>query len=124
LPPVAAEVDEFVVPRWRSPPVGTKAGKSKRGEHEHLTQCMGTMKRPGRRRRDAEADESVSPRWRSPPVAAETDECCTASRSDDLCYNDEYEHLQSREMNTFSPQRINTDTYIIAVYKRCKPKFL
>jgi hypothetical protein len=36
LLPVAAEVDESVVPRWRSPPVGTKAGKSKRGEHEHL----------------------------------------------------------------------------------------
>jgi hypothetical protein len=29
--------------------------------------------------------------------------CRTAPRSDDLCYNDEYEHVQSREMNTFGP---------------------
>jgi hypothetical protein len=98
LPPVAAEVDEFVVPRWRSPPVGTKAGKSKRGEHEHLTQCMGTMKRPGRRRRDAEADESVSPRWRSPPVAAETDESVAPRRAPTI-------YATTTSMNTFSLER-------------------
>jgi hypothetical protein len=40
LPLVAAEVDESVVPRWRSPSVGTEAGKSERGEHKHLTHIV------------------------------------------------------------------------------------
>jgi hypothetical protein len=37
---VAAEVDESVVPRWRSPSAGTEAGKSERGEHEHLVHIV------------------------------------------------------------------------------------
>jgi hypothetical protein len=40
LLPVATEVDESIVPRWRSLPVGTEVGKSKRGEHEHLTHIV------------------------------------------------------------------------------------
>jgi hypothetical protein len=40
LSPVAVEVDESVVPCWRSPPIGTEAGKSERGEHEHLTHIV------------------------------------------------------------------------------------
>jgi hypothetical protein len=40
LPLVAAEVGESIVPRWRSSSVGAEAGKSERGEHEHLTRIV------------------------------------------------------------------------------------
>jgi hypothetical protein len=111
FPPVAAEVDESVVPRWRSPPVGTEAGKS-------VSLSAGTVKRPDRRRRDAEAGESVSLRRRSSPVAAKTDEFVAPRRAPTI-------YATTMSMNTFSPerwtpsvQRMNTRTYIIAVYKR------
>jgi hypothetical protein len=79
---------------------------------------MGTLKRLDRRHRDAEAGESVSPRRRSPPIAAETDEFVAPRRAPMI-------YATTTSMNTFSPhrmntfsQRMNTRTYIIAVYKR------
>jgi hypothetical protein len=40
LPPVATEVGESIMPRCRSPPAGAEAGKSERGEYEHLTHIV------------------------------------------------------------------------------------
>jgi hypothetical protein len=42
---------------------------------------MGTMKRPGRRRRNAVAGESISPHRRSSPIATETDESIAPQRA-------------------------------------------
>jgi hypothetical protein len=75
--------------------------------------------RPGRRRRDAVAGESVPPRRRSPPIAIETDESVarTTPHTDDLCYNDKHEHIQSKE---------DEHTYVhpCSIQERCKLYFL
>jgi hypothetical protein len=59
---------------------------------------MGTVKRPGRRRRDAEAGESVLPRRRSLLVAAETDESDAPRRASTI-------YAITTSMNTFILER-------------------
>jgi hypothetical protein len=59
---------------------------------------MGTVKRQGRRRRDAEAGESVSAHRRSSLVATETDESVAPRRAPMI-------YATMTSMNTFTPER-------------------
>jgi hypothetical protein len=59
---------------------------------------MGTVKRPGRRRRDAEAGESVLLRRRSLLVAAKTDESVALRRAPTI-------YAITTSMNTFILER-------------------